>query len=213
MITQFPCPFAFHKNYRQKWSPQIPLLVFCTFLKKISQKELWIFITNIYLNVSCNIFIHKLILHSTKWIRNCWVYGKICLISFAVLELPFCFAMEEWLRSASSWFTSQRNASVLTRKAEDGLYCRRKAGIELSHVKLMGKAFRNTFLYMKLFYFHKLPKTNLLSWIIHWGQSDFFSPLRSDFLTPVEDVNSSVTALSSMLGEVGLMLCSRCVPW
>lgn len=62
--------------------------------------------------------------------------------------------------------------------------CIRKAGIELSHVKLMGKAFRNTILYMELCYFHKLPKAKLLSWIIHWGQSELFSSLRMDFWLP-----------------------------
>lgn len=60
-------------------------------------------------------------------------------------------------------FVPQRNTSVLTSKAEDGLCWIRKARIELSHVKLMGKAFRNTILYMELCYFHKLPKAKLLS--------------------------------------------------
>lgn len=37
--------------------------------------------------------------------NNCWVYWKISVISFAVLQLPFCFAMEkrDWdLQAAGS---------------------------------------------------------------------------------------------------------------
>lgn len=109
-------------------------------------------------------------------------------------------------------FTPQRNTSVLTSKAGDGLYCIRKDEIELGHVKLMGKAFWNTILYMNLCYFHKLPKAKLFSWIIHWGQSEFFPPLRSGLLTPHQSC-IFFHLIYSMLDKAGLLLSSCRVPW
>lgn len=105
-------------------------------------------------------------------------------------------------------FTQEKNTSVLTSKAEDWPCFIRKDEIELGHVKLMGKAFWNTILYMKLCYFHKLPKAKLFSWIIHWGQSEFFSPLRSGLLTSHRNY-----ILPSQSSPWWIKLDCCCVPW
>lgn len=94
LFIHFNIKVLYYYIYTEKGNAETPLLVLCVFFK-ILWKELWIFITIVYLSGPYKSLIHRWMVHSTEWIRNRWIYWKFCMTSFAVLKIPSCFSMEE----------------------------------------------------------------------------------------------------------------------